>query len=315
MNHDSAATGRCGGRRSGQRRRRCHDRQRQRDRRNCLSNNGQYGFNAYSLGRGDVSCSSQRDRRATTPTTGSTASQAVAAPAAASSGTSTAPRSPATTCTTTRVSGCGPTPTTRGFLFEGNYISDNDAEGIMYEISYNAAIRTTRSSATGSSRVRPTPASPRRRSTSPSRAATRGSTGTTASLVISGNVFTRQLVRGRRLGERRPVRRLPGQHAAPATRPWSTPVATAKTCATPNIVKRAVLQRLPVEDTESRGTKTTPSASVRRNLGSKCTAANGCGFNGLFSNYGTYPDWSPYKADRRREAHHVLAAQSMDPQQ
>ena len=27
-----------------------------------------------------------------------------------------------------------------GFLFEGNYISGNDAEGIMYETSYNAAI-------------------------------------------------------------------------------------------------------------------------------------------------------------------------------
>jgi parallel beta-helix repeat protein len=29
----------------------------------------------------------------------------------------------------------------RNFLFEGNYISDNDAEGIFYEISYNIAVR------------------------------------------------------------------------------------------------------------------------------------------------------------------------------
>ena len=28
----------------------------------------------------------------------------------------------------------------RDFLFQSNYISGNDAEGIMYEISYNAAI-------------------------------------------------------------------------------------------------------------------------------------------------------------------------------
>ncbi len=27
-----------------------------------------------------------------------------------------------------------------------------------------------------------------------------------------------------------------------------------------------------------------------------CAASKGCGFNGLFSNYGTYPRWSPYKA-------------------
>lgn len=26
-----------------------------------------------------------------------------------------------------------------------------------------------------------------------------------------------------------------------------------------------------------------------------CEPASGCGFNGLFSNFGTYPDWSPYK--------------------
>ncbi len=30
-------------------------------------------------------------------------------------------------------------------------------------------------------------------------------------------------------------------------------------------------------------------------IGSDCTKANACGFNGVFSNYGTYPDWSPYK--------------------
>ena len=32
-------------------------------------------------------------------------------------------------------------------------------------------------------------------------------------------------------------------------------------------------------------------------LGSACTTGNGCGFNGLVSNYGTYPDWSPYQGN------------------
>ncbi len=27
-----------------------------------------------------------------------------------------------------------------------------------------------------------------------------------------------------------------------------------------------------------------------------CARTKGCGLNGLFSNYGTYPRWSPYKA-------------------
>jgi hypothetical protein len=29
-------------------------------------------------------------------------------------------------------------------------------------------------------------------------------------------------------------------------------------------------------------------------IGLKCTTANSCGFQGIFSNYGTYPSWSPY---------------------
>ena len=29
----------------------------------------------------------------------------------------------------------------KGFRVEGNYINDNDAEGIFYEISYNALVR------------------------------------------------------------------------------------------------------------------------------------------------------------------------------
>jgi hypothetical protein len=32
-------------------------------------------------------------------------------------------------------------------------------------------------------------------------------------------------------------------------------------------------------------------------IGSSCTASNGCGLMGLFSNWGTYPSWSPYQGD------------------
>jgi len=31
------------------------------------------------------------------------------------------------------------------------------------------------------------------------------------------------------------------------------------------------------------------------NMGSSCTVKNACGFQGLFSEYGTYPSWSPYQ--------------------
>jgi hypothetical protein len=32
-----------------------------------------------------------------------------------------------------------------------------------------------------------------------------------------------------------------------------------------------------------------------------CVHSLGCGFNGLFSNYGTYPRWSPYKTHAVQE--------------
>ena len=76
-----------------------------------------------------------------------------------------------------------------GFLFQGNYVSGNDAEGIMYETSYNAAILTTRSSGTPSSRARPTRPSRRARSTSPSRAVTPGRRAVQPELPRVGNVL------------------------------------------------------------------------------------------------------------------------------
>ena len=33
-----------------------------------------------------------------------------------------------------------------------------------------------------------------------------------------------------------------------------------------------------------------------------CTAANGCNYNAVFSNYGTYPSWSPYTGTEVEDA-------------
>lgn len=38
------------------------------------------------------------------------------------------------------------------------------------------------------------------------------------------------------------------------------------------------------------------------NIGSACTPSNGCGLQGLFSNYGTDPSWSPFKGDLVEQA-------------
>jgi hypothetical protein len=72
------------------------------------------------------------------------------------------------------------------------------------------------------------------------------------------------------------------------------PKATVTACSTPALVAkhpyyddcRWKTQNLLVE----RNTFALDPTKV-----SGCTPENGCGFNGLFSNFGTYPDWSPFK--------------------
>jgi hypothetical protein len=70
-------------------------------------------------------------------------------------------------------------------------------------------------------------------------------------------------------------------------------VATERACSTPRLVRlrpyyddcRWKTQNVLVEG----NTFALDPAAVAR-----CTHATGCGFNGVFSNYGTYPSWSPY---------------------
>ena len=95
-----------------------------------------------------TSARSQRDRREQHRQLGSTANRAAAAPAAASSGTRGAPRLSATTSTTTTSVGLWADTNNRGFLFEGNYIADND----WPTGSSTRSATTRRSSTTPSSR-------------------------------------------------------------------------------------------------------------------------------------------------------------------
>jgi hypothetical protein len=72
------------------------------------------------------------------------------------------------------------------------------------------------------------------------------------------------------------------------------PTVTDKTCTALNISKapyfndcRWKTQNVTVSHNSFRFT---PSG-----VSSKCTTSNSCGFNGVFSNYGSDPSWSPYK--------------------
>jgi len=182
----------------------------------------------------------------------------------------------------------------RGFDIENNYISGNYAEGIVYEASYNAVIKNNtflRDGIGAGPNIPgfPTPAIYVSESGSDSRVA--GPYGSTFS--ITGNKFTDNWG-GVVLWEN--ADRFCGSPANPSTDCTlvKPSVATAASCNSTNIAN-------PPYHDDCRWK--TQNVSVYHNLfdfnpadiGSSCTMANYCGFQGLFSQYGSYPSWSPFK--------------------
>jgi hypothetical protein len=182
------------------------------------------------------------------------------------------------------------------FRFEGNYVSGNSDEGLMYEISYNAAI-VDNTFVRNALRKGPTnPGFPAaavylsesgsdRRVAGPYRAGFR----------VAGNVFTDNWS-GIVLWENADrFAGSPANTSSGSTTLVEPKVATAAACAEPENIARK-----PFFDDCRWKTK---NVLVEQNLFALdparvdgCSADRGCGFNGVFSNYGTYPDWSPFKA-------------------
>ena len=183
------------------------------------------------------------------------------------------------------------------FLVQGNYIADNDAEGLMYEISYNAAILNN--IFIGNALVKgPTnpsfPAAAVYLSESGSDRRVPGPYGSV--LRVSGNLFINNWagVVGWENADR--FAGSPANTSSGSTTLVNPSVATVKACSTPaKIPKRPYVddcrwktQNVLVEN----NTFTLDAAKVP-----KCTVESGCGFSGVFSNYGTFPDWSPFKGE------------------
>lgn len=188
-----------------------------------------------------------------------------------------------------------------GFRFEGNYIADNDAEGIFYEISYNAVIR-------GNTFLRNAQAKGRKMRKgnfpvgaiylSESGGDARVYGGKYATLEIADNYFEDNWS-GVVLWEN-------------ADRFCNSPantsggyctkggVATRKTC-----VKGTIDDEPYYSDCRWK----TQNVSVHGNEFhfdpakiADCAGSQSCGQQGIFSNYGTYPKWSPYKGEKISEA-------------
>ncbi|HUA40929.1 MAG TPA: right-handed parallel beta-helix repeat-containing protein [Streptosporangiaceae bacterium] len=189
----------------------------------------------------------------------------------------------------------------RGFNFSGNYFDNNYAEALIYEISYNAQIKDNlfvrnAIGAGPSSPGFPTPAIYISESGSDRRVATSYST----SFQISHNVFIDNWS-GVILWEN--SNRFCGSpdNSSSGTCTLVDPsVANIRTC-TRSALQHATASQTP--DYYDLCRWKTQNVDVDDNhfsfdpaaIGPDCSAARGCGYVGVFSEYGSDPSWSPYQ--------------------
>ncbi|MFG1907829.1 right-handed parallel beta-helix repeat-containing protein [Kribbella sp. NPDC048928] len=261
---------------------------------NCLQNNGQYGFNAYSphkvagiaIERNEIAGNNTDNWESLRDGCGCTGGGKFWAVTGAVVRGNWIHDNLST--------GLWADTNNTGFVIEGNYISGNEAEGIIYETSYNAGIRGNTFVRNGlgkgpANRGFPTAALYISESGSDARV-----TGVhNQTFEISGNVFTDNWA-GVILWEN--ADRFAGSPANTSTGSSTLvnpEVVTAKTCTAATVHKQPYLgdcrwktQNVRVHDNVF---SLDPDA-----IGSTCGFRNGCGFNGLFSNWGTFPAWSPY---------------------
>lgn len=190
----------------------------------------------------------------------------------------------------------------RGFLFENNYISDNENVGIMYETSYNALIRNNALVRNGLKDGPTNPGFPTGAIyLSESGSDKRLNTPYNESFEITGNLVQDNWS-GVVLWEN--ADRYCNSPANTSTGDCTlvnTGTANISSCSAANISKapyyddcRWKTQNVQVHDNLF---QQTPA-----NIGANCTFAKSCGQNAVFSNYGTYPNWSPYKGTKVQDA-------------
>jgi hypothetical protein len=189
-----------------------------------------------------------------------------------------------------------------GFTVVGNHVADNDGPGLMYETSYNAAIVGNTFIGNGRETWRENPGFPTAAVyVSESGSDPRVDTPHAETFEIAQNLFVDNWG-GVVAWEN--ADRFAGSPANTSTGSTTlvNPEATLEACTDPDVVGtepyiddcRWKTQHLRVHDNVFRFS---PDA-----LGPECTEENVCGFSGLFSNYGTFPPWSPYQGTVVEEA-------------
>ena len=202
--------------------------------------------------------------------------------------------SPTTTCTITTGRVSGRTPTTEGFDVEHNYFASNQGEGFIYEISYNLRLANNtfvRNALVAGPRLGGFPDSAVYISESGADSRVPGPYGDT--LAITDNTFTDNWG-GVVLWEN--ADRFCGSSANTSTG-YCTLVnprmVTADSCNAANIPTQPYYNgcRWRTQNVLVSGNDFTFDPA---NIGPACTPAKYCGFNGIFSQWGSEPSWSPY---------------------
>ena len=184
----------------------------------------------------------------------------------------------------------------RGFEIKDNYIADNYSYGIIYEISYNALITGNTFARNGIGEGPANPGFPTSAiyiSESGSDDRVPGNYGHV--FEISDNQFLNNWGGVILWENSNRYCNSPANTSSGACTLVDPSVATLQSCNPGNISKEPYFNdcRWKVQN-----------VAVDHNVfdfnpadvGSKCTPQNGCGFQGIFSEWGTYPSWSPYKA-------------------
>ncbi|MBO0829185.1 MAG: right-handed parallel beta-helix repeat-containing protein, partial [Streptosporangiales bacterium] len=262
---------------------------------NCLTGNGQYGFSAYHPGRvlhvsvlhNEISGNNTDDWERRRPGCGCTGGGKF--------WTVTDAVVRDNWVHDNRGTGLWVDTNNAGFLIEGNYISGNAAEGVIYETSYNARISDNTFARNGLAKGPanggfPTGAIYLSESGSDERVRSRYA----RTLEVTGNVFTDNWS-GVILWENADrFAGSPANTSGGSSTLVNPDVVTAQTC------NRRTIDRKPYVDDcrwKTQHVRVTHNAFTFRpkSMGASCTAARGCGYNGIFANWGTYPSWSPYK--------------------
>ena len=186
----------------------------------------------------------------------------------------------------------------RGFEFEGNYISNNEASGIMYEISYNAVIEWNTFVGNGIVGGPKNPGFPTSAIyISESGSDPRVKTAYNTRFLIAANVFTNNWG-GVILWEN--ANRFcgsPDNSSSGDCTEVNSAQAKLSTCSDHTLIKEKpyiddcrwkVLNVVVTNNTFNFNPSAIPGCSAN-----KAT----CGFNGMFSQYGSDPSWSPYMAN------------------